>query len=195
MHRSIGSHPTHGADSPLLLEVLMLGRTALVALASLASMACANSSGPAEAAPGVLAVVPASGATGVSLTAPVVVTFSHSMMPGMEMNVMLHDGVVTGPVIAGSAAWSTDRRTLTFTPSAALKPGTTYLLHLAPTLVAANGQGIDHGACTSLGGQTVTGTMMGGGMMGGGMMGSGMMGSGWEMSSGSYGMIFRFTTV
>ncbi|HEU5174214.1 MAG TPA: Ig-like domain-containing protein [Gemmatimonadaceae bacterium] len=167
----------------------MLGRTAVVALASLATMACANSTGPAEAVPAVLAVVPASGATGVSLTAPVMVTFSHSMMPGMEANVLLHEGLLTGPVITGSAAWSTDRRTLTFTPSAALKPGTTYLLHLAPTLVAANGQGIDHGACTALGGQNVTGAMTGGGMMG-----SGMMGSGWEMSSGSYGMIFRFTT-
>ena len=177
----------------------MLGRTAVVALASLASMACANSSGPAEAAPAVLAVVPASGATGVSPTAPVVMTFSHSMMTGMEMNVMLHEGFVTGPAIAGSAAWSTDRRTLTFTPSAALKPGTTYLLHLAPTLFAADGQRIEHGPCTALGGQSVTGTMTGSGMMGSGMMGSGMMGSGmmgsaWEMSGGSYGMTFRFTT-
>ena len=137
----------------------------------------------------VLSVSPADGETGVSAAVPVVVTFSHAMMAGMELNVVLHEASVTGPSVAGAATWSTDRKSLSFAPSAALKSATAYVLHIAPTLRTVSGQSLDHGACAALGGRSVTS-----GMMGGGMPGGGMMGDGWQMAEGSYGVIFSFTT-
>lgn len=179
----------------------MIGRYALLTVfLGVTATACSSSStGPQGAAPTVLAIAPANGASAVSVTTPVVVNFSQAMMQGMEMYVVLHEGSVTGAAVAGTPTWSADRKTLTFTPATPLKPGSLYVLHLAPTMMAAGGEQVDHSACTALGGQNVTTTMMGGattggGIMGGGAMGSGMMGSGWQMANGSYGMIFSFTT-
>lgn len=150
--------------------------------------------GPGAGVAAVVGVVPASGASAVSRTAPVVVTFDHSMMQGMEMNVVLHEGSVTGAVVQSSAGWSPDRRVLTLLPSAPLKASSVYVLHLAPTIVSASGQPVNHAACASLGALSVTSGMTGGGMMSGGSMGPGMSGSGWQMANGGYGMIFSFTT-
>ena len=50
--------------------------------------------------------------------------------------------------------------------------------------------------CTKLGGQFVSGGMMGssaGGMMNG-TWSDGMMGAGWKASDGTFGMLFTFTT-
>ncbi len=152
--------------------------------------ACARDPvGANDPRPVVLSVSPANGETGVSAAGPVVVTFSHSMMAGMQLNVVLHEASVTGSAVAGTATWSTDRRTLSFVPSSPLKSATTYVLHIAPTLRAASGQALDHGSCAALGGRNVTS-----GMMSGGMPGGGMMGEGWQMAEGSYGVIFSFTT-
>lgn len=152
--------------------------------------ACADSS--TEVTPGeqpaVLNVAPANGTTNIAVSGSITVTFSHAMQPGMEMLVILHEGSVTGAVVAATASWSADRRTLTLTPNAPLKAKTTYVLHLAPTLRGADGAPLNHAACAVLGGRTVTGSMMGGGM------GAGMMGSGWQPANGTYGMIFTFTT-
>lgn len=141
----------------------------------------------------VLSVVPANNATNVSPAAPIMLTFNHSMMTGMEFLVLLHEGSVSGPQVAGSAVWSADRHTLTFTPAAPLKLKTSYVLHLSPNLEDIDGQPINFGWCAQyLGGQAPpTGWTMGG-MMGNG----GMMGSGWQPGSGmwGYGMIFTFTT-
>lgn len=142
----------------------------------------------------VVSVTPANAAGGVNLGAPVVVTFNRPMMSGMEMLVVLHEGSVTGAAVAGSYAWSSDRSTLTFTPAAALRSKTSYVLHLAPDLRTSSGQRLNHQGCTSLGGRNVNQGMMGGGMMNNGAMGPGMMGKGWRALSGSYGMIFTFTT-
>lgn len=170
-------------------------RHAPLALAALAALACSSDSArPSGPTPTVVAVAPAAGTTGVSTTAPVVVTFSQPMMQGMEANVVLHQGAVTGPAVAGTATWSADRTTLTFTPAAPLQSATTYVLHLAPTLTGMNGQRLDHGSCSGIGGQGVTSGMMGSGGMMGGSMGPGMMGDGWQMVGGSYGMFFTFTT-
>ncbi len=49
-----------------------------------------------------LRIVPASASTGVDPTKPVTITFSYPMMTGMEMLVVLHEGTVTGPQVAGS---------------------------------------------------------------------------------------------
>jgi hypothetical protein len=152
--------------------------------------ACATDPvGANDPRPEVLSVSPSNGETGVSTAGPVVVTFSHPMMAGMEMNVVLHEASVTGPSVVGTATWSTDRKILFFVPTTALKSATTYVLHIAPTLRAANGQVLDHGSCASLGGRSVTS-----GMMGGGMPAGGMMGGGWQMAEGFYGVIFSFTT-
>ena len=161
---------------------------------------------PAEGAadPGLIVrdVAPASGAVSVNPAAPVVISFSHAMMTGMEFLVVLHEGAVTGPQVVGTTTWSSDRLTLTFTPAQPLKSKTTYVLHLSPNLKDANGQPLNFPWCAQhLGGQAASGATLGG-MMGsgsGGMMGSGsggMMGSGWQAGSGAwgYGMTFTFTT-
>lgn len=151
---------------------------------------------PAGAAE-VVSISPANAATGVDPARPLVVTFTRSMMNGMESLVILHEGSVSGSAVSGTFAWSTDRTTLTFTPTMALKRGTMYTLHLAPSLVSADGKPIDLAACTRIGGQYATTTMMGAGVqqgMMGGAWGPGMMGSGWRAADGTYGMVFTFTT-
>lgn len=152
----------------------------------------------------VQSVIPSGGATGVDPAAPVTSTFSHPMMAGMEMRVVLHEGSVSGPTVAGASAWSADRTQLTFTPSAPLKGQTTYVLHFSPDLEDATGAAIDWPACAGrVGGSAVSGSSFGAsgsGMMGdGGMgpgMGPGMMGSGWQPGSGTwgYGMVVSFAT-
>jgi hypothetical protein len=180
-------------------------RLALVTVASLLALgACSTgNSSPTSAAgalaadaPAVLSVLPAAAATGVDPAKPVIVTFNIAMLPGMEMLVVVHEGSVTGPQVTGISVWSADRRVLTFTPTATLKAKTTYVVHFAPSLQGTNGKAIDLSQCTKLGGQYVTGGMMGsaaGGMMNG-SWGPGMMGAGWKASDGTYGMLFTFTT-
>lgn len=171
--------------------------------AALSAAACAGSttSEPSSAGPGgssvttVLSLAPAASATSVDPNAPIRIVFTHPMMLGMEALVVLHKSSVTGAAVAGTAAWSSDRTTLTFTPAQPLEPKTTYVLHLSPNLKDANGNPIDFASCAQrLGGQAPVGSVLGG-MMGGGM-GPGMMGSGWQMGSGQwgYGMVFTFTT-
>ena len=167
---------------------------ALAACNSMSGTVAPNTSNDAVA---VLSVSPASATTGVDPLRPIVITFSRGMMPGMESRVILHEGAVTGPPVAGSAVWSTDRTTLTVTPSTPLKAHTAYTVHLSPGLKAASGQSIDLRSCTQFGGVYATGTMMGlaqgAGMMNG-SWGPGMMGDGWRAADGTYGMIFMFTT-
>jgi hypothetical protein len=146
--------------------------------------------------PIVLSVLPAAAATGVDPTQPIVITFNMSMMSGMEMLVVVNEGSVTGPQITGSSSWSADRHVLTVTPATTLKAKMTYVVHLSPSLQGANGKTIDLAQCAKIGGQYVSGGMMGSGA--GGMMdgtwGPGMMGAGWQASNGTFGMLFTFTT-
>ena len=177
-------------------------------LASLSSLiafgACSNSasspSSPNGAlavdAPIVLSLLPANAAIGVDLTKPITITFNMPMMSGMEMLVVLHEGSVTGPQVAGVAEWSADRRVLTFTPGATLKAKTLYVVHFSPSLQGMNGKTINMSQGMNIGGQSVTGGMMGAaaaGMMSG-SWGSGMMGAGWKANDGTFGMQFTFTT-
>ena len=147
-------------------------------------------------APAALGVLPAALATGVSPTTPIVITFNMSMMSGMEMLVVVHEGSVTGPQVTSAASWSGDRRVLTITPAATLKAKTTYVVHLSPSLQGTNGKAIDLAQCTRIGGQSVSGGMMGAGTAGmmGGTWGPGMMGAGWQATDGTFGMLFSFTT-
>ncbi len=161
--------------------------------AALALSACGDPTAPALTAR-VLSVVPAGGATGVDPNAPIVVTFSHPMQPGMEQYVALHEGDVNGPVVAGMWTWSDDRSALTFTPAQPLQAQTQYTLHLGGGMRATDGGFVDYGPCVGqYGGQWATQQMMGGGG-GGGMMGGGMMGTGWRHPNGTYGMVFTFAT-
>ena len=153
------------------------------------ALGCGDGLTAPETTPFVLAVVPANGTTGVDPSAPITISFSQPMMQGMEMRVVLHEGTVTGAQVPGTAVWTNDRRTLTFSPSQSMRAGTTYALHLAGDMRSDGGQPLSHDQCQGLGGQRVSG-----GMMGGGGMGPGMMGQGWQGSDGDYGMVFMFTT-
>lgn len=182
----------------------MLSRVIAVGLfgAALAGAACAGSSTSAptsevrSSGATVFSVIPAAGTKNVDPAGPITITFTHSMMLGMEALVVLHETSVTGPTVAGTAVWSADRTKLTFTPAQPLKPHATYVLHLSPNLKDANGNPIDFTSCAQrLGGRAPVGSGFPGGMMGSGM-GPGMMGQGWQTGSGqwAFGMVFTFTT-
>lgn len=166
------------------------------------SAACAASSTVAAPdttlnAATVISVSPASATVGADPTKPVIISFSHAMMNGMEMLVLVHEGSLTGPAVVGVATWSTDRTMMTFVPSSPLKAHTVYMVHLSPSLKDAAGQAINLAAGMQMGGQYATAGMMGlasgAGMMNG-AWGPGMMGSGWKSTDGTFGMFFSFTT-
>ena len=124
-------------------------------------------------------------ATGVDPASPIVVTFSHAIMPGMEEYAALHEGDVTGPVVVGTWTWSANRTQLTFTPAARLKAETQYTLHIGGGMRDAMGNPINYEYCLGHGGRWATQQMMGN---------QNMMGSGWRNGNGTYGMVFTFTT-
>lgn len=175
------------------VQVAVAGVGALMLATLSACSADSHMAGPATSGRVALqSVSPASGTTGVSLTMPMTMQFSGAMGRGMESYMLVHEGTVTGPVVAGRWSWSDDRRTLTFTPDAPLRARTTYLIHMGGGMRAADGALLDYGSCAGLGGRSVSAGMMAGG--GSRMMGSGWLGSGWQGSDGGYGMIFTFTT-
>lgn len=160
----------------------------IAAVAVITATACRLDSGtsPSEALQ-LLSVSPSAASVGVSVSSPVLLTFSRSMMTGMEARVLLHEGSVTGPVVDGMASWTGDHRVLMFTPTKSLKAHTTYVIHLAAEMRGADGAALDHGACGDRGGLSVTGAMMG-------QNRGGMMGTSWQAANGTYGMEFTFTT-
>jgi hypothetical protein len=166
---------------------LFVNRTAACAVA-FAAVACAGE--PAAPAPttSIVSLVPTGGTTGVDPSAPVVITFSHPMLTGMEQYVALHQGDLNDSVVAMTCAWSTERTVLTCTPQAPLASATRYTLHLGGGMRDQMGGGLDYDQCIGRhGGQWATGGMMG-------TAGSTMMGPGWRHANGSYGMVFTFTT-
>lgn len=171
----------------------MLHRLRLVTLAavSLVLGACSGDLTAPALTARVVSVAPSGGATHVDPHSPIVVIFSHAMQSGMDQYAALHEGDVTGPVVAGAWAWSGDRTTLTFTPAQPLKARTQYTLHLGGGMRATDGGFVDYGPCAGqYNGQWATRELMRGGMMDGGNM----MGSGWRHPNGTYGMVFTFTT-
>ena len=169
------------------------------AIAMIASIAACSNTTDSVAADSadeslvILHLAPPHAATAVDPSRPIVITFSHPLMRGMEAFVMLHEASVSGPLVPGTATWSPDRTVLTFTPAAALKARTTYVLHLAPALRALTGERLNRAACERLGGRTVTPGMLGSGPHGG-MNGNWSPGHGWRATDGTLGMIFTFTT-
>jgi hypothetical protein len=137
------------------------------------------------------AVTPSTRASGVDAAGPITVRFSGPMSTGMEQYVDLHRDDIGGPVVHMSCAWSDDRTTLTCTPGMPLQPGTSYTFHLGSGMMDASGRSVEteeHGL--QMGGQPVTGQMMGG--MHGGQAPS-MMGPGWRHAGDDHvGMGFTF---
>jgi hypothetical protein len=156
-----------------------------------------------------LSLSPTGGSAQVDPDRHIEVTFSSSMMAGMERYVELHEGDYTGPVVSGTWSWAPatmvsvisrsgpiqarERTTLFFTPNQALRPGTGYTVHLGGNLRDANGNSIDY---ASHGERHIQGEWVGAGRMAeaGMMMGQGHMVSDWVHANGSYGMAFTFTT-
>lgn len=166
--------------------------SALVMALGVAACGAVDELTPNDGGPAVASVMPAAGAVGVNPAGPIEIRFTHPMMQGMEQYVALHEGETpAGPVVAGQWTWSEGRSLLRFTPGQPLRSGTRYVIHLGGGLRDSMNRELDHGACSNQGAVTVTPEMMSGaGMMGNG----GMMGQGWQHSSGTYGMLFRFTT-
>jgi len=142
-----------------------------------------------------LSVAPAGGSVGVDVGVSVVATFDHALMPSVVENAALHEGGVDGPEVVGTWTLTGEGTVLTFTPAEALKPATSYTIHLGGGMHGDHGEPLNfemHGSA-HMGGQWATGRMMSGGMPG--MGGSHPhMGDGWSHANGSYGMIFSFTT-
>jgi Big-like domain-containing protein len=163
-------------------------------LSLLGVVACTSPTAPAISpgapATSLVSVAPAGGATNVAVGAPMVMQWDHPMQAGMEMFVALHQGGVDGPVMPMTCVWSPDRSTLTCAPQTPLASGMTYTIHVGGGMRDATGGSVDMGPGMGMGGDWVTGGMMGGGMMGD----STMMGPGWNAGNGTYGMIFTFVT-
>jgi Big-like domain-containing protein len=138
-------------------------------------------------------VVPAAGATHVNPAGPMTIRFSGPMAAGMQQYVDLHRGDVAGPIVPMSCAMSADLAAITCTPDQPLEQHTRYTLHMGSGMMDAQGHHAEveqHGM--GMGGQPVTGGMMGG-MHGGEPWG--MMGGDWsDPQDGHPGMAFDFTT-
>jgi hypothetical protein len=158
--------------------------------ALLLAAACGSSAGPPDDVT-LDALAPAPGATGVSLSPSISLTYSAPMAAGMEQYLDLHEGGITGPIVPMTCGWNGARTGLTCTPDAPLAAATGYLIHMGGGMHAQSGHGMDLDPWTSMGGSWMMSGMMGG-MHGGGPLN--MMGSGWRHGS-DYGMGFGFTTL
>ncbi len=153
-----------------------------------------NPTGPEPGGTTVLeSVTPAAGATNVNPAGTMTIRFSGPMAAGMQQYVDLHRGDVTGPIVPMSCTMSAERAAITCTPDHPLEQHTRYTFHVGSGMMDAQGHHAEveqHGM--GMGGQPVTGGMMGG-MHGGEPMG--MMGDDWSHpSDGHFGMAFSFTT-
>ena len=139
-----------------------------------------------------VSVSPAAQATGVDPSTPVVMSFSGPMASGMEQYVDIHQGGIDGPVVPMTCAFSADRTTLTCTHDEPLGSRTTYTIHMGSAMMDGSGHPVEiesHGM--AMGGQPVTGQMMGGMHNG---QPTGMMGQGWHDGDDHLGMAFTFET-
>lgn len=172
------------------------GLVALVSGLAFVAGACGGGSGgtvmgPNPGGPSFMSVTPQGGATGVSVSAPIVFRFGAPMGTGMEQYVDLHMGDLAGPNVPMNCGWSGDRTTLTCTPRGPLSSRTTYVAHLGGGMMT-QGQPLDYGQYgPTMGGQWIMGGMMGSSHAGGSW---GLMGPNWRNANGSYGMAFSFTT-
>ena len=137
-------------------------------------------------------VSPAAQATGVDPSTPVVMRFSGPMASGMEQYVDIHQGGIDGPVVPMTCAFSADRTTLTCTHDEPLGSRTTYTIHLGSAMMDGSGHPAEiESHSMAMGGQPVTGQMMGGMHNG---QPTGMMGQGWHDGDDHLGLAFTFET-
>ena len=163
-----------------------IANTAVATAISVIAASCSNNTGiysGAQAATILESVAPAGGATGVSPTASVVITFSSATRSGMEFYVSIHQGTVTGPTVTHAATWSPDHSTLILTPDSSLTAGKPYTIHIGGGIVDKFGNAIDMAQKgPSLGGQWANADN------------SSETGVGWLGSNGHYEMLFTFST-
>ncbi|MFA4906133.1 MAG: right-handed parallel beta-helix repeat-containing protein [Candidatus Margulisiibacteriota bacterium] len=81
-------------------------------------------------APAVLTVSPTAGATSVSISTTVSIVFSKEMSQEVTQSAF---SLTASPAVAGAFSWSSDGKTLTFTPTAALEYNTLYTVAVAST--------------------------------------------------------------
>jgi hypothetical protein len=138
-------------------------------------------------------VTPAAGVPNVDPAASITVRFNHAAGSGMEQYVDLHRGGINGPVVGIRCEQFDGRRSMVCTPEQPLQSATTYTIHVGAGMVDDDGRLIEveeRGA--GMGGEPVTGRMMGG-MHGG--ESTDMMGPGWgHPEDGHLGMAFTFET-
>jgi hypothetical protein len=97
------------------------------ALASQFTSTFTSTAGPDATAPTVTGVVPASGATGVSVNSAVTVTFSEGMDPTtINGTTITLKNTVTSAAVAGTVSYNSTTNVATFTPTSALTAGTGY---------------------------------------------------------------------
>ncbi len=159
---------------------------------TLFTVACNDNNAPADTGTTLTAVSPVGGATTVTPTAPIVLTFSAPMAQGMEAYMDVHQGTTAGPVMPMSCTWSGDRTSLTCTHAAPFDHGAMYTIHIGCGMMDSDDMPIDMDAY----GHRMGGDWLQPGMMGGMHAGQPIngMGPGWHGSNGSYGMMFTFTT-
>lgn len=162
----------------------------LATSAALFTTACSDSTGTIPMT-NLTNVSPAGDATGVAVTAPVVLSFSGSMGQGMEAYMDVHQGTAADATVPMTCTWSADRTTLTCTHAALFAAGTMYTVHVGGGMKDADGMPVGMGDMMTQGGAWLASGMMGG-MHAGQPMGS--MAPGWMGANGSYGMMFTFTT-
>ncbi|HQR17618.1 MAG TPA: Ig-like domain-containing protein, partial [Gemmatimonadales bacterium] len=126
----------------------MLGtRTFTALLAAVAvslTAACSDSTGTTTTTT-LTNVSPAGNATGVAVTAPVVLTFSDSMGQGMEAYMDVHQGTTATGTMPMTCTWSADRTTLTCTHASPFAPGTMYTVHVGAGMKDADGMPVGMG--------------------------------------------------
>ncbi len=154
--------------------------------------ACSDSTTQPSPATSLVQVVPQGGATGVASNTALVLEFSGTMGMGIEQYLDLHQGPVTGPVMPMTCSWSGDRTVLTCVPNTPLQGQTDYTMHVGAGMMDANGRAaVMEQPGMGMGGQVVTGGMMGG-MHAGQEIDT--MGPGWRDADGHLGIAFSFRT-
>lgn len=170
-----------------------LGVLALAGAVGLGVTACTEDTTAIESETALLSVVPEGGAVGVDPAQSIEVTFEHAMHDHSGDYMALHEGDVSGPMVAGAWVMEQGGTRLHFVAEEPLQEGMHYTLHLGGGLQDGAGHPVDlqtHGMM--MGGEWATGSMIGGGMMG---TQHEHMGEGWQHpDNGSYGMVFSFTT-
>ena len=176
----------------------MLSRLTCIA-AGLALAACNGSgsgsmmTGPTSAASQMVmvsSVSPRGGATGVSVNAPIEVSFESSgaarAADQLQGFMVLHQGGLGGPSMPMTCTLQRESRSMTCVPDAVLQPRTTYTLHLGGGMMAVAPRPSNM-TMPMMGGVWVTPSMMGGAAVS-------HMNPGWMGSNGTFGMAFSFVT-